>query len=246
MRLMSLLQMKVSMPMLVSVVLIARTVIPVCADEKNVFLREDFDTLVEWRPRTFPKIKEHTVYSIEKDAQGSYLKAKSNASASGIIYKKEFNVYEYPKVRWRWKVSNIYAKGNAEEKKGDDYPIRVYIVFKYDPGKAAFATKIKYSLLKKLYGEYPPDSSLNYIWANRTHEERILTNTYADQSRMVILQAGTEKTDTWQEEEVHILEDYRRAFEADPPPIARIAIMNDSDNTGERSVSYIDYIDISQ
>lgn len=238
--------MKVSLSTLVAVLVIALTVIPVSADEKNVFLREDFDTLEEWRPRTFPKIESHTVYSIERDAQGSYLKAKSNASASGIICEKEFNVYEYPKVRWRWKVSNIYAKGHAKEKKGDDYPIRVYIVFKYDPGKAALQTKIKYVLLKKLYGEYPPDSSLNYIWANRTHEERILTNTYADDSRMVILQAGAEKTDTWQEEKVHILEDYRRAFGADPPPVARIAIMNDSDNTGERSVSYIDYIEISR
>jgi hypothetical protein len=46
------------------------------------------------------------------------------------------------------------------------------------------------------------------------------------------------------EEEANILEDYTKAFGAAPPAIASIAIMNDSDNTGESSVSYVDYIEV--
>jgi hypothetical protein len=37
---------------------------------------------------------------------------------------------------------------------------------------------------------------------------------------------------------------YKRAFGKKPPPGARIGSMNDSDNTAERSVSYIDYIEV--
>ena len=37
-------------------------------------------------------------------------------------------------------------------------------------------------------------------------------------------------------------DDYRRAFGEEPPRVARIAIMNDSDNTGESAVSRIDWI----
>ena len=82
---------------------------PANAQEKPVLLREDFNSLEKWRPLYFPKIKEHTKYYIEKGGGGSYLKAESNSSASGIIYKSEFNVVQYSKVRWRWKINNIFA-----------------------------------------------------------------------------------------------------------------------------------------
>ncbi len=214
------------------------------AQEGSVFLREDFDTLEDWKPLHFPKIKAHSTYSVETRDEESYLRAESNASASGIIFKKEFNVFEYPKARWKWKVSNIFKKGNAKEKSGDDYPMRIYIIFRYDPDQASFTKRVKYGLAKKLYGEYPPDSSLNYIWANRKHRERIIPNTYAKEAQMIVLQTGPEKTGTWLEEEVHILEDYRKAFGKDPPAAASLAIMNDSDNTGEHAVSYVDFIEV--
>jgi hypothetical protein len=201
------------------------------AQEREVFIREDFSSMDDWKPLHFPKIKEHTKYSIENSEDKSFLKAESSASASGIIFKKKFNVFEYPKARWRWKVSNIYTKGNAKDKSGDDYPIRIYIIFEYDPDTALFGKKIKYGLARKIYGEYPPDSSLNYIWANRRHQKNIITNTYAKEAQMIVLQAGKENAGTWQEQEVNMLEDYRKAFRKNPPATASIAIMNDSDNT---------------
>jgi hypothetical protein len=45
-------------------------------------------------------------------------------------------------------------------------------------------------------------------------------------------------------ESVNIIEDYVKAFGVKPPEKAGIAIMNDSDNTGEQSVSYLDYIEV--
>jgi hypothetical protein len=214
------------------------------AEDNNILFHEDFKDLENWTALYFPKIKKHTQYSIVKEAGETYLKAESNASASAIIYKKEFNVYEYPKIRWKWKIDNVYKKGNVKEKSGDDYPIRVYVLFKYDPEKASFGKRIKYGLAKIIYGEYPPHSSLNYIWANKKDEKGIITNPYASEVKMIILQAGSEKDGKWHEEDINILEDYRKAFGTDPPPVAGIAIMNDSDNTGESSVSYIDYIEV--
>lgn len=227
---------------IVSFFLVFLTVPPGYASDREVLLREDFNNLKNWKPLHFQKIKEHTQYSIEKAGDETYLKAGSDSSASGIIFKKEFNVYEYPKVRWRWKIKNVYKKGNARAKSGDDYPIRVYIIFKYDPETASFGQRIKYGLAKTIYGEYPPHSSLNYIWANRKHTESIITNSYAKEAKMIILQTGAGNAGKWKEEEINIMEDYRKAFGADPPSTASIAIMNDSDNTGESSISYIDYI----
>jgi len=233
------------------------TIVPVCllfyfiaspaslhAVNDMVFFRDDFKDLENWRPMYFAKIKEHTEYSIETEGEESFLRAESRASASGILLKKEFNVREYPKVRWRWKVSNVYRKGNEKEKAGDDYPMRVYIVFNYDPSAASMGMKFKYGLVKAIYGEYPPHSSLVYIWANRKHRDRIMDNAYAPEVKMVILQGGDENSGKWIEQGIDIIKDYQSAFGEAPPVTGGIAIMNDSDNTQESSVSYIDYIEV--
>jgi hypothetical protein len=39
-------------------------------------------------------------------------------------------------------------------------------------------------------------------------------------------------------EERNVLEDYRKAFGEDPPLINGVAIMTDTDNTGESAVAY--------
>jgi len=228
----------------ISLLLIPPVLSQAYTEDNNILFHEDFKDLENWTALYFPKIKKHTQYSIVKEAGETYLKAESNASASAIIYKKEFNVYEYPKIRWKWKIDNVYKKGNVKEKSGDDYTIRVYVLFKYDPEKASFGKRIKYGLAKIIYGEYPPHSSLNYIWANKKDEKGIITNPYASEVKMIILQAGSEKAGKWHEEDINILENYRKAFGTDPPPVAGVAIMNDSDNTGESSVSYIDYIEV--
>jgi len=141
-------------------------------------------------------------------------------------------------------VENVYTHGDAKTKSGDDYPLRIYIVFKYDPGKAGFMEKVKYKAAKLIYGEYPPHSSLNYIWANRKYDETIMTNAYTEKSKMVLLQEGGSNIGKWLNEDVNIREDYEKAFGEKPPPIASVAIMNDSDNTGEKSISYLDYIEL--
>jgi hypothetical protein len=229
---------------IVTALLILAPVSYISSEEARVYLREDFNDLQNWEPLHFEKINKHTEYRVVKEGDNDMLETVSNSSASGLISRDEFNVYEYPNAKWRWRISNVYKKGNAKEKSGDDYPIRIYFVFKYDPDKASFMQRAKYGLYKKLHGEYPPHSSINYIWANRQQSERIITNSYSDETMMIILQAGDEKAGRWQDEEVNIIDDYRSAFGEDPPPVVRIAIMNDSDNTGESSTSHIDHIEL--
>ncbi|MFB0506082.1 MAG: DUF3047 domain-containing protein [Thermodesulfobacteriota bacterium] len=212
--------------------------------EGKFLVREDFNDLNSWKPFYFPKIKKHTSYTIESNGSESYVKAESNASASAVLYKKEFNIYQYSRMRWRWKVENVYINGNAKTKSGDDYPLRIYIVFKYDHQKAGFLDKLKYNAAKLIYGEYPPHSSLNYIWANREYDETMITNAYTEKAKMVLLQKGDSNMGKWLNQDVNIREDYEKAFGEKPPPIASIVIMNDSDNTGEKSISYLDYIEL--
>jgi hypothetical protein len=212
--------------------------------QRTVLFHEDFASLADWKPLYFPKIKEHTQYTIESSGGERFLRAESNNSASALVHRREFNVSGYPKVRWRWKTSNVYARGDSGDKSGDDYPIRVYILFKYDPEKASLMEKARYGLAKQMYGEYPPHSTLSYVWASKEGVDRIFTSPYTGQAKLIALQKGNRNVGPWQDEEVDILKDYREAFGTAPPAIASIAVMNDSDNTHEKSVSCIAYVEV--
>jgi hypothetical protein len=85
---------------------------------------------------------------------------------------------------------------------------------------------------------------MNYVWTGHEIPERIITSPYTDKAKMIILEQGRNKLGMWVDETVNILEDYRKAFGKDPPATAGIAVMNDSDNTGESAVSYLEYIEV--
>jgi len=206
----------------------------------DILLKEDFNTMDNWEDLHFEKIERHSTYEV-KD---SILIAKSDDSASGIKFKKNYDIFKYPVLKFAWKINNIYEKGNALEKDGDDYPIRIYIMFEYNPEKAGFWQAVKYDLAKSIYGEYPPHSSLNYIWSNKVQEDKIITSPYTDQAKMVVLDSSVTHLNKYRVHEVNVLEDYKKAFGENPPKNVTIAIMTDSDNTHEKSLSYIDYIEV--
>jgi hypothetical protein len=214
------------------------------AADRAVLFREEFRDLRNWQDLFFPGISSHSSYTVDACSGSPCLKAESNASASALIHTSSFDVRAYPRARWRWKIENIYRKGDARKKAGDDYPLRIYILFEYRPEQAGGWERVQYALARALYGQYPPHSSLSYVWANREEGSRVLASPYTDRARMVLLQEGASRAGTWQDEEVDLLADYRAAFGADPPERARVAIMNDSDDTGERSVSWLEYIEV--
>ena len=219
-------------------------VLPAAAQEKRVLFYEGFKSLDNWKPLYFPKIEKHTVYSIESKDDEHYLRAESNGSASGLVYRGTFNVYDYPKMRWRWRISNVYEKGDGRTKAGDDYPIRMYVLFEYDPQRAGTLDKIKYGLAKAIYGEYPPYSAINYVWSSVVWDLPFISSPRTDKVKVVALESGSKRAGTWQEEQVDILQDYRRMFGAEPPAKASLGIMSDSDNTAEHAVSFIGFIEV--
>ncbi|MGB5987323.1 MAG: DUF3047 domain-containing protein [Desulfobacterales bacterium] len=218
----------------------------ITAAEEAVLFREEFDTLEAWEPLYFSKIDAHTQYSTTRQDGGMALKAVSEASASALVYKEKFNITDYPILRWRWKVDRVYAQGNYRLKSGDDYPLRVYVLFAYDPERAGLATRLKYGLAHTLYGRYPPSAALNYIWANRTEESEPVVSPYTDQAVLIPLRQGPGQVGQWVTEQVNLLEDYRRAFGQAPPAEASLAVMSDGDNTGEGATAYIDFIEVGR
>ncbi len=207
-------------------------------------VHETFDDLDAWEPLELPKVDTESRYAIEREDGEAYLRAESRASASGLVWKRRFNTHVYPNLRWRWRVNNVYEKGDASKKSGDDFPLRIYVMFEYDPSKLSLVERIRYQSAKLATGEFPPHAVVHYMWANRPHDDAVIPNAYTSRCRMIPLQAGAERVGTWIEQDVDILADYRRAFGGEPPKMATIAIMNDSDDTGEASVSFLDDLEI--
>ncbi len=193
----------------------------------------------DWKPLTFKKIERHTQYRFEQEEGRLVIQAKSDRSASGISRPLDIDPKVYPILSWCWKVDGIISKGDARKKKGDDYPARIYLTFKYDPDKAGFLERSKFSILKTLNGgEYPPKGALNYIWANRLPKGKALPNAYTGRVQMVAVESGEEKVGQWLCEERNIYEDYQSLFGEAPPRLSGVAVMTDTDNTGETASAY--------
>ncbi|MGB3212508.1 MAG: DUF3047 domain-containing protein [Desulforhopalus sp.] len=214
--------------------------------KENVCIHEDFSTLNDWRPLKFPKINILSEYTIVQDGANNMLQAVANNSASGILYTKTFDIRQCPVVSWRWKVRNVYLQGDAQSKQGDDYPLRIYVLFKYNPDRAGFAKRIQYSIVKSIQGEFPPDSSLSYIWANREQSGKVIANAYTNRAMMIVLQTGSARINTWVDEKVNALADYRLAFGREPPKEAMLAVMSDADDTGESAAAWLDFIEVGR
>ncbi|MDR4474979.1 MAG: DUF3047 domain-containing protein [Nitrospira sp.] len=191
-----------------------------------------------WKPLTFPKIPQHTTYGLVKEGERVVVKASSQASSSGMTREIRIDPKEYPIIQWQWKVSNVLKTGDVAKKAGDDYPARIYVTFEYDSAKVGLFGKAKYETAKLIYGRYPPHGAINYIWESRASIGTTVPNPFTDQVYMIVVESGSTKLNTWVTEERNVYEDYKRAFGEEPPLISGVAIMTDTDNTGESAEAY--------
>ena len=193
------------------------------AAERSVII-DDFedDLRPGWEVKEF---KGRTVYLVVHD--GSHvLKAESRDAASGLIFKMEYSLRDYPILAWRWKVANILDKGDETKKVGDDYPARVYVVFPH--------------------WFFPKTKSINYIWANKLPKGQHVPNPFTGNAIMVAVESGRENVGRWVSERRNVYEDYRRLFGEEPPMVGAIAIMTDTDNTGGAATAWYDDIRIER
>lgn len=197
-----------------------------------------------WEALEFPNIDRHSIYQLVQDDGVQVVRAHTDDSASGLIARLRVEPGEQLLLRWRWKVSGIYDKGNAYNKDGDDYPARIYVAFEFQPQQAGFFERLKRGTVKALFGEELPGNALNYIWASRLTVGEFVANPYTDQTMMIAVNSGATDTGTWITVERDIVADYRRAFGKAPPTIVGIGIMSDSDNTGEEATAWYGDIEL--
>lgn len=172
---------------------------------------------------------------------GAVLHAVSSASASGLIHRLDDNAGR-PLLSWRWKVAAPLPPHDERTKRGDDFAARVYVTFRYEPSRAGAATRLKYRLVKALYGEFPPHAGISYVWAAREPVGTSWPNPYTERVRMVALRSGPAEAGVWLSERRDVGADYRSAFGEDPPPLSGVVVMTDTDGgRGTAEAWYSDF-----
>lgn len=174
-----------------------------------------------WEKKSFHG---ETTYSVVSDGAGHVLHARSQGAASGLLFKKEYQLPDYPLLSWRWKVRGIIPGGDETQKSTDDFSARVYVVFPH--------------------WFFPKTKTISYVWGNRLAKGAALPSPYTSNAMIVAVESGTEKVGEWMTERRNVLEDYRRLFGAEPPLVGGIAIMTDTDNTGASAEAWYDDLQI--
>jgi len=197
----------------------------------------------EFKPYAFENQPRHTQYALVADAGRTVLRARAEASTSGLIRELRVDPATHPQIAWSWKVMRLVDKGDLSTKEGDDFAVRLYVTFDLDTSLLSVADRMKVGLARMIYGDSVPVAALCYVWDARAPVGTLAPNAYTDRVRMIVVDSGPAKLGAWVSHQRDVAADFRRAFALEPPAVNAAILASDTDNTGESVEAY--YGDVS-
>ncbi len=191
-----------------------------------------------WTLQTLPKVERRTRYDLVGDDGTIVLRARADASAASLRHGLLADPKATPILRWRWRTERVLQGGDMATKEGDDYAARLYVFFDRDPDTMSLKERTLLRLGRARYGEQLPAAALCYVWDNRRPVGTIMDNAYTAFVAMVVASSGDGQVGRWQTLQRDVREDYRRAFNTEPPRIIGVAVSVDTDNTGEATTTW--------
>ena len=186
------------------------------ADSRIDIGRFSHNDLAGWEAKSF---KGETKYSLSDDKGVRVLKADSHGSASGMFREIKVNLTQTPILNWSWKTEQVLNNIDEQTKKGDDYPVRIYVVF--SGGLFFWNTR-----------------AISYVWSSNQPVGSTWENAYTDNTRMIAIESGKEKVGQWVSEKRNVLADFRLQFGEDVEFADAVALMTDTDNSGQKATGW--------
>lgn len=191
-----------------------------------------------WAVQTLPKVERQTRYDLVNDGGTIVLRARADSSASSLRHGLFVDPKQTPLLRWRWRTERTLQGSDMTTKQGDDYAARLYVFFDRSEEKMSIKERAMLKLGRMRYGDQLPAAALCYVWDNRQPIGTIRDNAYTPFVAMVAASSGDAQVGKWVSLQRDVAEDYRRAFNTDPPRIIGVAVSVDTDNTSESTTTW--------
>ena len=162
-----------------------------------------------WEEKSFSG---NTKYELLQENEETFLLATSDMTASALYKKIKIDLTKTPYLNWSWRIDKSVVGLNEQDKSGDDYAARVYVIVKL--GLAPWKTK-----------------ALNYVWSGSAADRSSWPNAFTDKAIMIPLRSPRDSNTQWQNEKVNIKEDFKKYFGKNIDRIDGVAIMTDTDNS---------------
>lgn len=137
-----------------------------------------------------------------------------------------------PILRWKWRVDQGTPATDLSRKGGDDRAISLTIGFAYDSANASMGESMKRVIVENVAGADAPGRVIDLAWGGTAPVSTIIESPYSGYSGRIVTMETSAPGGGWVEEAVDIAAVYRAAWGSEPPPITRIAISSDGDDTG--------------
>ena len=189
----------------------------------------------EWAFQPVRNVPNPTRYALVRDEElgATVLEGSANAAAGGLIYRFDGDARINSILRFKWKVGGLILSSDPRTKGGDDYVARIYVTFAFDPARTTIREKTENTVAHMLYGETPPHAALSYVFTHKAAVGSVITSPYTQRVKKIVVDADPASVSKWKSFTRDIYDDYKRAFGEEPTRISGIAIMVDTDNTGE-------------
>jgi hypothetical protein len=197
-------------------ILLGMALLAQAADETVVIGRFSAGDLTDWQPKAF---QGETRYAFDDQSGRRALFAQSQGTASGLYREIRVDLNRTPWLNWSWRVDRVLKGVDERTQSGDDYPARVYVVV--SGGAAFWKTR-----------------SLIYVWSSHQPVGATWNNAFTGNARVMALRSGIQDAGRWVSEKRNIRTDFRQLFGEDLDAIDAVALMTDTDNSGQAATAW--------
>ena len=173
-------------------------------------------SLAQWNSKSF---KGDTLYQPVTIDGLDAVKAESQDAASGLVRKIKVDLTKTPYLHWSWRVENILRGTDEKTRQGDDYPARVYVIV--SSGWFFWQTR-----------------ALNYVWSSNQPVNSSWPNAFTGNAVMLAVRSGNANAGQWRQERRNVLQDLSEYLQKPFSHIDAVAIMTDTDNSGQSATAY--------
>ena len=188
-----------------------------------------------WEPWILHPSKRKTRYETRGRNGDTVVWAHADSAASGLARRLDLDPAATPWIEWRWRIDALVPGADNTDRYAEDSPVRIVLAFDGDRRKLPVRDQLFFEQARLLSGgQDMPYATLMYIWENRQPVGSIITNPNTARVRKLVVSSGEAGVGAWQSYRRNVVDDYRRAYGAEPGRLIGIAILTDTDNTRQR------------